>query len=158
LLIGNHYLALDTKVDIIKNYFNFSEKILDTSNYRVILLGDFNVPGFDWNYGLLSPNCHFYTKLKGDMIHSAICFLGLNQHNYPDSGSNLLGFFIFFPPNFADHSVDHAEYDPVQPDNFHPPLIIDCTMPVRRFKQNFNIFYKRFFAGDFAVLYNALST
>jgi hypothetical protein len=101
------------------------------------LLGDFNAPGFDWNYGLPSPNCHFYTKLKGDVIHSSTCFLGLNQHNYPDSGSNLLDlvFSIFFYL-----SVDHAEHCLVQPDHFHSPLIIDCTMPVRRVKQNFNIF------------------
>jgi hypothetical protein len=58
-------------------------------NYRVILLGGFNVPGFDWNCGLLSPKCHFYAKLKGDLIHSATCFLDLNQDNYSDNGSNL---------------------------------------------------------------------
>jgi hypothetical protein len=90
LLIGNHYFSPDMKVDIVKNYSNFLENILDTLNYCVLLLGDFNVPRFGWKYGLPSPNCHFYTKLKGDMIHSATCFLGLNQHNYPDSGSNFL--------------------------------------------------------------------
>jgi hypothetical protein len=31
-------------------------------------------------------------------------------------------------------------------------------MPVRRSKQNFNISYKRFSAGDYAALYNAPST
>jgi hypothetical protein len=96
LLIGNHHFAPNVKVDIIKNYFNFLENILDTLYYRVLLLGDFNVPGFDSNSGLPSLNCHFYTRLKGDVIHSATCFLGLSQHNYSDSGSNLLDLVFFF--------------------------------------------------------------
>jgi hypothetical protein len=113
------------------------------------LLGDFYVPSFDWNSGLPSPNCHFYTKLKGDVIHSATCFLGLSQHNYSDSGSNLLD-LVF--PNFADLSVDHPDNGLVQPDNFHPPLYND----VQRSKQNCNICYKRFSARNYAVLYNVL--
>jgi hypothetical protein len=121
------------------------------------VLGDFNAPGFDWNYGLPSPDCHFFSKLEGDLIHSAICFLNLNQHNYPNNGSNLLD-LVFSPPNSADLAVDHAEYGPVQPDHFHSFFIIDCAMPVRRYKHNFNISYKRFSAGDDAVLCNALCT
>jgi hypothetical protein len=132
LLIGNHYFAPDVNVDIIRNYFNFLENTLDTLNYRVLLLGDFSVPGFDWNSGLASLNCHFYTKLKGDVTHSATCFLGLSQHNYSDSGSNLLD-LVF--SSFADLTVDHPANRLVQPDNFHPRFIIDCTMPVRRIKQ-----------------------
>jgi hypothetical protein len=117
------------------------------------LLGDFNVPGFDWNSGLPSLNSHLYTKLKGDVIHSATCFLGLIQHNYSDSGRNFLD-LVF--SNFADLTVDHPANGLVQLDNFHPPFIIECTMPVRRIKQNCNIFYKKFSAGNYAVLYNAL--
>lgn len=110
LLIGNHYFSPD--------WLNFLENLLDTFNC-VLLHGDFNVPGVDWNYGFPSPNCHFYTKLKEDLIHSAICFLGLNQHNYPDSGNTLTD-LVFFSSNFADLSVDHAEYSLVQPDHFQP--------------------------------------
>jgi hypothetical protein len=85
----------DIKVGIIKNYLNFLENRLDTLNYRAILLGDFSAPGFDWNCCLLPQNCHFSTKLKGDLIYSAICFLGLNQNNYPDNGSNLPDLVFF---------------------------------------------------------------
>jgi hypothetical protein len=120
-------------------------KYKDTLNYRVLLLGDFNVPGFDWNSGLPSPNCHFYTKLKGDVIHSATCFLGLSQLNYSDSGSNLLDLVFSY---FADLTVAHPVNGLVQPDNFHPPFIIDCSMPVRLTKQNCNILYKRFSSGN----------
>jgi hypothetical protein len=120
------------------------------------LLGDTNVPGFDWNYGLPSPNCNFYTKLKGDLIHSATCFLGLNRHSYPDNGSNLLD-IVFFSSDFAVLSVNHAEYGLLEPDHFHPPFIIDVAMSIRRCKQNSNISYKGISAGYYAVLYNALS-
>jgi hypothetical protein len=118
---------------ILKITSVFLENILDILNYRVLLLGDFNVPGFDPNSGLPSHNCHFYTKLKGDMIYSAICFLGLNQHNYSDSSSNLLD-PVF--SKFSDLTFDHREYGLVQPDHFHSPFIIDCTMPVRRSKHS----------------------
>jgi hypothetical protein len=82
------------------NYFNFLDNTVDTLNYRVILVGDFNAPAFDWNCGLPFPNCHLYTKLK-DLIHSATCFLGLNQNNYPKNGSNLLDLDFHPPPQFC---------------------------------------------------------
>jgi hypothetical protein len=45
LLIANHYLAPDIKVNIIKNYFDIFLNIsLDTLNYRVLFFEDFNVP------------------------------------------------------------------------------------------------------------------
>jgi hypothetical protein len=81
--------------------------------------------------------------LKGDWIHSATYFLGLNQHNYPDNGSNLLG-LVF--SNIADLSIDHAEYSLVQPDDFHPPVVTDCAVSVRRLQKKLNIF-----AGDFLL-------
>jgi hypothetical protein len=106
----------------------------------VIFASGFNVPGFDWNCGLLSPNCPFYKRQKGGVINSATCFLGLNQHNYPDKDRNLL--HLFFSSNFADLSVDHAQYGLVKPDDFRPPFSIDgidCAMPIRRYKQNLTI-------------------
>jgi hypothetical protein len=48
------------------------------------------VLGWNYEYGLPSPNCHYSTQLKGDVIHSATSFLGSNQYNYHHSGSNLL--------------------------------------------------------------------
>jgi hypothetical protein len=54
-------------------------------------------------------------------------------------------------------SVYRAEYSLIQSDLFRPPFIIDWTMSFRRPKQSFNISYKRFSAGDSAVLYNILS-
>jgi hypothetical protein len=55
-------ILLMSRLTLRINYFNFLENILDILNYCGILLEDFNIPGFDWNYGLPSPNCHFYTN------------------------------------------------------------------------------------------------
>jgi hypothetical protein len=125
LLIGNHYFAPDIKVDLINNYLNFLGNVLDTLNYRVFLLGDFNVPGFSWDKGMPAPHCHYYTKLKGEAIHSATCFLGLSQYNHSVGNSNLLDLVC---SNIANISLHHVEYGLVQSDHFHPPFIIDVSM------------------------------
>jgi uracil-DNA glycosylase len=46
LLIGNRCFSPDLNPDIICECFSHLENKLDTLNYRVILLGDFNVPVF----------------------------------------------------------------------------------------------------------------
>jgi hypothetical protein len=79
LLIGNNYFSPDVKPDIICEYFSHLENKLDSTNYRVILLGDFDVPGFDWEGGLPRENCQFYSKVRGDAIYTSTCFLGLGQ-------------------------------------------------------------------------------
>jgi hypothetical protein len=47
LLIGNHYFPPDCNVTIIGDYLNFLEQNLNSHQYRVIMLGDFNVPNYD---------------------------------------------------------------------------------------------------------------
>jgi hypothetical protein len=70
----------------------------------------------------------FYTKLKGDAIHSAICYLGLNQQNHSVKGSNLLD-LVF--SNFVDTSFDEVDHGLVHSDPFHPPFSIDRTIPLQ---------------------------
>jgi hypothetical protein len=64
LLIGNHYFPPppDAKPENTANYFRFLENKLDTHNFRVVMIGDFNAPGFDWKSGQSLPNCHYYSK------------------------------------------------------------------------------------------------
>jgi hypothetical protein len=63
LLIGNHYFPPDAKSENIATYFRFLENYLDTHNFRVIMVADFNTPGFDWKSGLSLSNSHYYSKL-----------------------------------------------------------------------------------------------
>jgi hypothetical protein len=58
LLVGNHYFSPDTDIRVIENYFNSLEIKLNPQNFRVVLLGDFNVPGFDWANGFSQANSH----------------------------------------------------------------------------------------------------
>jgi hypothetical protein len=90
LLVGNHYFSPDTDIRIIENYFNSLEIKLNPQNFRVVLLGDFHVPGFDWANGLPQANSHYYTKIRGNVIHSAACYLGLSQYNLTIQNKNLL--------------------------------------------------------------------
>jgi endonuclease/exonuclease/phosphatase (EEP) superfamily protein YafD len=52
MLTGNHYFS----PEVISAYFHNLENILDTNNNRVILLGDFNAPDFNWEIGALYLN------------------------------------------------------------------------------------------------------
>jgi exonuclease III len=52
LLIGNHYFPPDIKSEIMPKYLCSLEKTLDNRNHYVLLIGDFNVPNFDWQRGL----------------------------------------------------------------------------------------------------------
>jgi hypothetical protein len=72
MLIGNHYSAS-------YYYFHHLENTLEPNNTRVILLGGFNAPGFNWKSGTPLLKCHHYSKLKGDAIYTSTCLLGLRQ-------------------------------------------------------------------------------
>jgi hypothetical protein len=37
----------------------------------------FNVPLFDWKFGLFRATSHYYSKLKDETIFSSTCLLGL---------------------------------------------------------------------------------
>jgi hypothetical protein len=85
LLIGNHYyFSLDAKTEVLTNYFHFLEDKLDTINFRVVMMGDFNTPGFDWYRGLSVPDCHYYSKLRGHAIYTSTCLLILPRRNSVD--------------------------------------------------------------------------
>ncbi|PNF33582.1 hypothetical protein B7P43_G14684 [Cryptotermes secundus] len=116
LLIGNHYFPPDANTENIANYFSFLENNLDTHNFRVIMVGDFNAPGFDWKSGLALPNSHYYSKLKGDAIYTSTCLLNLNQCIDNVRSSNLLD-LIF--SNLSDISITPIHSGPIKPDNYH---------------------------------------
>jgi hypothetical protein len=69
MLIGNHYFLPDTKLEANTDYFRHLEDTLDTNNTCIILLGDFNAPGFNWESRTPLPKYHYYSKLKGYAPH-----------------------------------------------------------------------------------------
>jgi hypothetical protein len=62
---------------MIENYFSSLETELDTQHFRVVLLGDFNVPDYDWVNGFPQANSHYFNKIRGGIIQNATCYLGL---------------------------------------------------------------------------------
>jgi hypothetical protein len=153
LLIGNQYFPPDTKPEVITNYFRSLENKLDTHNFRVIMVGDFNTPGFDWNRGLSVPGCHYYSKLKGDAIYASTCLLNLHQCIDAVDSSNLLD-LIF--SNFSDIGITFLDSGIIKPDTYHPPLVIDVILPLVSPTQNCDYSYRNYASGDYNLLYNIL--
>jgi hypothetical protein len=106
MLIYNHYFSPDTKPEVISHNFHHLENTLDTNNARVILLGDFNASGFNWESGTHLHKCHYYSNLKGDAINTSTC-LRLRQYVEAVDSLNLLE--IVFT-NIADLKSVPADY------------------------------------------------
>jgi hypothetical protein len=153
LLIGNHYFPPDCDVKFIEDYLNFLEHNLSAHLYRVIILGDFNVPKYDWIYGTPLPNCHYYSKIKGNLIHATSCLLGLYQHNSSVPNSALLDRVL---TNINDLRVSVSDFPMVAPDNYHPPLHLNLKLTVdfQPAVMTPQLSYKR---GDYLLLYATFS-
>lgn len=157
LLIGNHYFAPLSQVDLLQRYSDFLFENVDTVSFKVIFIGDFNLPKFDWDLGL-SSNDNYYIKRKSDVIYTLISILNLVQKNsvklYPDD--NLLD-LIF--TNFDDELiVTNASNSLVKVDHQHPCIHTTISVPSQLFNDNFVPFTKlNFSKGDYFGLYNYIS-
>jgi hypothetical protein len=140
---------------------------LNPQNVRVVLLGDFNIPGFDWANGFPQANSHYYTKIRGDVVYRAACFLGLSQHNLTIQNKNLLD-LVF--ANFSCVNVTISNLDLVEPDVLHPSLVIDLrsiflsshSQPSRLSRDyarvDYVLLYRYLSSYDWSCLYNQSST
>jgi hypothetical protein len=98
-------------------------------------------------------NCHYYSKIKGNLIHATSRLLGLYQHNSSVSNSALLGLVL---TNINDLRVSVSDCPLIAPDNYRPPphlnfkLTVDfqpaITTPQRSYKH-----------GDYLLIYTTLS-
>jgi hypothetical protein len=131
------------------------ENTLDTHNYRVVILGDFNAPGFDWKLGVSLPNSHYYSELKGDAIYASTCLLNLSQCIDTDGNGNLLDLTF---SNTSDLVITNVDPGLIKPDYYHPPLLINVNLPSATCTQNYIHFYRKFSSGNYALLYNILSS
>jgi hypothetical protein len=126
-------------IKVTENYFNLLENKFNTQNFRVLLLGNFNLPGYDWVSGLPHANTHYYTKLRGEVIHNASCFLGFSQYNLTIQSKNLID-LVF--DNFTDVAVSNSYIGLVEPDSFHPSLVIDLSIFLPSYAQSQRSFRK----------------
>jgi hypothetical protein len=140
-------------IKIIKNFFNLLENKLNSQNFRILLLGDFNVPGYDWVTGHFHANTNYYKKLRGEVFQNAACFYWLSQYNLTVQSKNLLD-LVF--SNYTDIAVSNSYIDLVKPDTFHPSLVIDLSIFLPSFALS-QRYYHNYAYGDYALLYNFLS-
>jgi hypothetical protein len=154
LLISNHCIPLGTKPEVITNYFRSLEDRLDTKNSRVLMLGDFNTPGFDWNRGLSVPDCHYYSKLRGDAIYTCTYLLNLQQCIEAVGSSNLLD-LVF--TNFSAYDITFPDSGIIKPDTYHPLMVIGITLPLVNPTQNCEYSYRKYASGDYTLLYTILT-
>ncbi|PNF36765.1 hypothetical protein B7P43_G11156, partial [Cryptotermes secundus] len=89
------------------------ENTLDTSNARVILLGDFNAHGFNQESRTPLMKCQYYSKLKEYTICPTTYFLGLRQCVEAVDNLNVLD-LVF--ANFADLKSAPADSGFAAPD------------------------------------------
>jgi hypothetical protein len=153
LLIGNHYFPPDAKPQLITDYFHHLENMLDINNFHVILLRDFNAPGFNWRCGTSLPSSHHYSKLKGNAMYTSACLLGLGQLIEAADSPNLLD-LVF--ANFSDLASAPADFGLIKPNAYHPPLII-CTYLQHFPSSPTSTPSRNFSAGDYILLYSTLS-
>jgi hypothetical protein len=149
LLIGNHYFPLNMDIKVIENYFNLLENKLNSQNFRVVLLGDINVPGYDW----VSGHMHYYTKLRGEVIQNTSCFLELSQYKLTIQSKNLLD-LVF--ANCIDVAASNFYIDLVEPDTFHPSLFIDVSLFLPSYAQS-RLSFSNYAYDDYALLCTFLS-
>lgn len=63
LLEGNHYFSPDSLPVVIEQYLKELEKKLEVNNCKVIMLGDFDIPGVCW-YDLTCLICTLTVKRR----------------------------------------------------------------------------------------------
>jgi hypothetical protein len=90
-LLIDHYFPPDCSVPVIDNCLNFWNKNLKAHLYRVIIVGDFNVPNYDRINDAQFPNSYYCNKIKGNSISTVTCFLGLDQRSNFITNSALCG-------------------------------------------------------------------
>ncbi|KAL1446875.1 hypothetical protein WDU94_010915 [Cyamophila willieti] len=127
-LIGNHYLPCNIDTDLIERYSRFLIQHIDISSFKVICLGDYNLPEFNWSLGV-SDNDNSYIRKKSNIIYSLFCDLNLLQINFerinPDD--NILDLVV---SNFSDELAVFRENGLVAWDHSHPGLLISFSLPV----------------------------
>jgi hypothetical protein len=154
LLVGNHYFSPKSDNNTTENYFNSLETKLDTQNFRVDLVGDFDVPGYDWANGFPQANSHYYTKIRSGIIQNTTCYLVLEQCSFIDNNMNLLD-LVF--ESFHNVTVAISDFELVVRDTYHPPLCTDLNILTSSL-QSLRHSFCNYSGSDYVLLYKMLSS
>ena len=107
------------------------------SNQTIVLGGDFNLPGIDWDNGVVNPKAA--KKSQCELFLSSLDTHALAQiHKEPTREENILDLLITNKPGLSSHSVngisDHCAVM-TELDN-DPPYHRTKPSPVRQFKND----------------------
>jgi hypothetical protein len=80
---------------------------------------------YQWSNGTPLHNSYYNNKIKGNLIHTTVCFLGLHQHNDAVPHSSVLE-SIF--SNIKDLNISISNCSTINPDSYHPPVLLDCKL------------------------------
>jgi hypothetical protein len=82
-------------------------------------LADFSVSNYDWIDSAPLANSYFHNTIKEKPILTAICFLGLDEHNNSIINSALRDLEL---ADISDINASISSSSVVTPDKYHPPL------------------------------------
>jgi hypothetical protein len=155
LLVGNHYFSPDISPTVIKEYFDNIEDILDVSKYRVIMLGDFNVPGIYWPSQALDKSINYYAKRKALDLFQFMDNTCLKQHNLhvPRGCKSVLDLVLSNSDVKVEREFDYL----VPPDKPHDPLgiVLQIHRGIQYVERENSLDFRR---GDYLNLFHDLSS
>lgn len=147
LLIGNIYFPPRSCLASFVDTLDWLGSNLDVDRFRVVLLGDFNVPNVDWNFS--RPHCSDYCGYA-DAVFSFLSITGLKQINtIKNPAGNILDLVI------CDESVidlAHVSFPIVNVDSWHPPFSVQVPITTY-FCDRGSTVRHLYAAGDYDSLY-----
>lgn len=153
LLIGCHYFSPDTKPVIIDSYLKAIIDKVERDQYRIIMLGDFNIPGVHWGDRSFNEFAHFYARKKAGLLFDFMDDTNLDQFNFmvPRGGKSILDLVLSNMEVDVERSTEYL----VSPDLFHDPLVISIKIDesVSLADERVILDYSK---GDYFGLYNAI--
>jgi hypothetical protein len=152
LLISNRCFAPDTTADTFKWYFVYLEYVLDTYNFCVLLLGDFNLPLFKKKLELSPAISQYYNNMIHIFLHVYSAYL---SKIIPAAVATCLTLCF---SNFTDLSINHAVRVFVSPDTYHPPFVTEVQVSIRKSNHSSNVSFRKHSSGDYLLLYSPLAT
>lgn len=159
LLIGAFYVPPDTTPSVFNSVLSSIEQASTlNSNHKLLVLGDFNTPGVNWDSHTFS-HYNYNNEQKCSMILDFSAFTSLPQLNRTKNGSGSILDLCF--TDISNVQVFHSDIAVVRPDKFHPPLLISTYLSVQRDIAPSSYSTPRrycFRRGDYVGLYQYLSS
>ena len=148
-LISCCYFAPTVSHHILDAYLESVMSKIDITKYHILIVGDFNAGGFNWEEKSFNPNCPFYSKLKMQSILKFIDYMNLDQLNQGIPGQNTLDLIL---SNYDQLVVGHTQSALVKEDRYHPTL--EITIRGNNWLKNHENTKSFYFpTGDYKSLY-----